>query len=60
MKKNKIITIGLLAVLTERLICFAQLHFILPDWFEPLKWILLVATFICIILYFKYRSKERK
>ena len=51
MKKNKIITIGLLAVLTERLICFAQLHFILPDWFEPLKWILLAVCVCLDVLY---------
>lgn len=37
MKSNKIVTIGLVAVLAERLIYFAQQHYVLPEWLNPLN-----------------------
>lgn len=60
MKSNKIVTIGLVAVLAERLIYFAQQHYVLPEWLNPVKWVLLALTFVCIVLYFKCQNDERK
>lgn len=60
MKSNKILIIGLSAVLAERLIYFAQQHYVLSEWLNPLKWVLLSLTFVCIVLYFKCKNDERK
>lgn len=54
MKENNIIIIGLLAVMAERIIYFARIYFVLPEYFSVLKWILLGIVVVCIILYYKF------
>lgn len=54
MKENKIIIIGLLAVMAERVIYFARIYFVLPDYLNLLKWALSGVTIVCIILYYKF------
>lgn len=49
MKENNIIIIGLLAVMAERIIYFARIYFVLPEYFSVLKWILLGIVVVCVV-----------
>ena len=51
MKENKIIIIGVLAVMAERVTYFARIYFVFPEYLNVLKWILLGIMIVCIILY---------
>lgn len=37
----------------ERVIYFARIYFVLPEYLSVLKWILLGIVAVCILLYYK-------
>ncbi|MCD2493596.1 hypothetical protein LQE92_13365 [Lacrimispora sp. NSJ-141] len=60
MKKSKLVlNIGFVSILVEFILDAVKDRYSLPSWVTPIKWILLLIAFACVIGYLALKNVEQ-
>ncbi|QNM06287.1 hypothetical protein [Qiania dongpingensis] len=60
MKKSKLVlNIGFVSILVEFILDAVKDRYSLPSWVTPIKWILLLIAFVCVIGYLALKNVEQ-